>query len=84
MKKALVFHHSDLDGMGVKIVGTMAANRLGYMGQITARTVLVRLVSMHVTLALLRWEAIVPTLMLLSVRSVVNVHRLVHTTQLLR
>lgn len=30
MKKALVFHHSDLDGMGVKIVGTMAANRLGY------------------------------------------------------
>ena len=28
--RALVFHHSDLDGMGVKVVGTMAANRLGY------------------------------------------------------
>lgn len=27
---ALVFHHTDLDGMGVKIVGTIAAQRLGY------------------------------------------------------
>lgn len=30
MNKMLIFHHSDLDGMGVKIVGIKAAEQLGY------------------------------------------------------
>lgn len=28
--RALIFHHTDLDGIGVKIVGSVAATRLGY------------------------------------------------------
>ena len=28
--RALIFHHTDLDGIGIKIVGSVAANRLGY------------------------------------------------------
>ena len=30
MSRALIFHHSDLDGIGVKIVGIIIAKRLGY------------------------------------------------------